>query len=405
MPQNYLQSLIQQQVQDFVFANEHIDEKVLMLRQKTILGISTSIIADQLIGRRKSRYKLPSFYSSRNIIYPPSIYLEQSSSERTAQFKAEIISGALNKQKPLGADLTGGFGVDSLFLSRIFNHLDYIETNESLLTLATHNHRVLGAGNIDHHLTSAESFLLSTPNYYDFIFIDPSRRTKTNKVVKLAECEPDLIKLLPLIFEKTDALLVKVSPLLDIQQGVRELPNVDTVFVVAIDNECKELLFLCRKNEKDEPKINCINLASTTNKIREEFSFKFTDERAITSHFSDPLTYLYEPNVSILKAGAFKIVAQLFNLEKIQMNTHLYTSDRLIVNFPGRIFEIKAINSKSDLLRAHFPNSQANVITRNYVLSPDELKKKLKLKDGGDNYLIGFTGLKKKFLVSATRIQ
>jgi THUMP domain-like len=405
MSQSYLSSLIQESVQDFIFENEGLDEKTLLLKQNTTLGIPTPIIADQLAGRRKAKYKLPSFYKTKGIVYPHSLNLEQTSSELTAHFKKEVIQSNSSLKNKSGADLTGGFGVDAYLLSSVCDHLDYVEHNQELLELAENNHNCLLENNIRHHLSTAEDFLKSTSQIFDFIFIDPSRRNKSQKVFKLADGEPNVIDLLPLIFAKTDLLLIKASPLLDIQQGLRELINVAKVFVLAVDNECKELLFLCQKGCATEPEIHCTNLSSVAGRSRETFSFVFSQETKAVSTFSNPLTYLYEPNASILKSGAFKSIGQQFDLNKIQINSHLYTSDKLVPDFPGRIFKVLAINPKADQLKAIFNEGQANVITRNYSLSPDELKKKLKLKDGGEIFLIGFSGLKQKYLVAASRVK
>lgn len=405
MPQSYLSSLIEQSVQDFIFENEHLDEKVLLLKQKTTLGIPTTLIADQLTGRRKAKHKLPSFYKTRGVVYPPSLNLEQTSSELTAQFKAEIIQSIAPLKNKRGADLTGGFGVDSYLLNSVCTNFDYVDPNTDLLKLAVHNHNLLTSTGIQYHNTSAEDFLTSTDSFFDFIFVDPSRRDKSQKVFKLADGEPNVIDLLSLIFTKADILLLKASPLLDIQQGLRELVTVSDVFVVAVDNECKELLFVCRKNVVAEPEIHCINLSSSVGRKKERFSFTFANESKAVSTFSDPLSYLYEPNASILKSGAFKSVGQQFNLRKIHVNTHLYTSDTVVADFPGRIFKTIAINPKPDQLKSIFIGNQANVITRNYSLSPDELKKKLKLKDGGEKFLLGLSGMKQKYLVAASRVK
>jgi 16S rRNA G966 N2-methylase RsmD len=404
MPQSYLPSLIQKSAQDFIFENEDLDENLLVLKQKTTLGIPTPIIADQFAGRRKAKCKLPSFYKTRGIVYPPSLNLEQTSSELTARFKREIIQSRINSKNKHGADLTGGFGVDAYLLSSICDRFDYVEHNPELLKLAKHNHQVLKATNINYHHTTAEDFLKSTSRIFDFIFIDPSRRNKSQKVLKQADGEPNVIELLPVIFSKTDTLLVKASPLLDIQQGLRELTNVSNVFVVAVDNECKELLFLCQKGVVAEPEIHSVNLSSVIGRTREAFSLTLSREVRAVSVFSDPLTYLYEPNASILKSGAFKSIGQQFDLKKIQINTHLYTSHKLVSDFPGRIFKILAVNPKPDQLKTIFDGGQANVMTRNYPLTPDALKKKLKLKAGSENFLIGFSGPKQKYLVAASRV-
>lgn len=404
MPQNYLSPLIHREVQDFLFQNEWLDENTLLLKQKMKYGVPTTILADQLTGRRKAKYKLPLHYRTKGIVYPPSHNLEQTSSEFTAQFKSEIMKSVC-EPRGNGLDLTGGLGVDSFFLSSICNQLDSVEPNADLLEMAAHNHKILGAQNIEYHQSTAQEFLISSNKAFDFIFIDPSRRNKSQKIFRLADCEPNPIELLALIFKKTDILLIKASPLLDIQQGLRELNYVEKVFVVSVDNECKELLFLCRKGYAGEPEISCANLPSVADKPPEFFSFILSRERETNVHFSQPLVYLYEPNAAILKAGAFKLVAREFSLAKIHTNTHLYTSDELQNNFPGRVFKIECINPTEGQLKLFLPQRQANVITRNYSLSPEQIKKKLKLKDGGENYLLCFSGQPGKYIVVASRIK
>jgi hypothetical protein len=397
-----IELLVLPEVQQFILEHEQDDEKKLILKHRTIHHVPSSIIADQISGRKKAKTKLPLYYKSSNIVYPPGLNLEQSSSEETAVFKAMALNSNAGKAKIL-ADLTGGFGVDSYFFSNAFKKVHYIEPNASLLSFARHNHEILQAKNIEYNNSTAEDFIKSYPTKLDCVFVDPSRRNKSNqKVFKLSDCEPDVPVLLPDIFQKTDCLLIKTSPLLDIQQGIKDLKHVEKVWIVSVDNECKELLFLCRGGYSDEPKIIAINLH--TDQL--PFEFSMTEEKECVSKFSEPLTYLYEPNASILKAGAFKIVGEEFSLFKLQISTHLYTSPELIQNFPGRIFKIiRPVKPDPKTLKEIFTEGKANVITRNYPLSPEELKKKTKLKDGGELYLIGFSGQKEKYLTAATRIK
>ncbi len=394
--------LLQPEVQKFILEHEQDDEKKLVLQHRTILGIPTSVIAEQISGRRKAKVKLPLYYKSQNIIYPPGLNLEQSSSEVTAVFKANTLNSVLGTNKTI-ADLTGGFGIDSFFLSKLCKQVSYVEPNNALLQFTAHNHSVLGATNIQHNNNTAEKFLQSYSGKLDCVFIDPSRRNKSNqKVFKLSDCEPDVSVLLPEIFQKSGCALIKTSPLLDIQQGIKDLQHVEKVWVVSVDNECKELLFFCRKRFVGEPSITAVNLQDG----HEDFEFTVTEEKSVALKFSDPLTYLYEPNASILKAGAFKIVGEKFSLLKLHPSTHLYTSTELIQNFPGRIFKItRKVKPDPKALKELFSEGKANVITRNYPLTAEELKKKTKLKDGGALYLLGFSGKSEKHLVAAMRIK
>ena len=397
-----IEKLLRKEVQDFLAEHEQEDEKKIILKHPTLFGLSTGIIADQLSGRRKSKVKLPLYYNTHGIVYPPGLNLEQSSSEKTAQFKADLLDKVLVKKNTL-VDLTGGFGVDAYFLTKIFNTIHFAEPNASLLSFAQHNHQTLGAVHLQYHHSTAENFLNSFNGKVDCVFIDPSRRSKTNqKVFKLSDCEPDVPNLLSTIFQKSDYILIKASPLLDIQEGIKELKHVEKVWVVSVDNECKELLFFCRNGFEGKPNIIAVNVQDGHN----AFEFNFTEEKSVNSKFSEPLTYLYEPNTSILKAGPFKLIGEKFSLFKLHASTHLYTSKELNQDFPGRIFKIiQSVKPSAKNLKETFPEGKANVITRNYPLTTEELKKKTKLKDGGALYLLGFSGQTEKYLVAAERIK
>lgn len=386
--------LLNQDLQNYLREHEHVDEAELVLKHKMLYGVATSRVAEQLRGRRKAKEKLPSFYKEKNIIYPPQRNLEQSSSEATAKFKSRIVKGHQL------VDLTGGFGIDTFFFSNSFEHIHYVEPDAELGQIVQHNAKILNATNITVHHQTAEEFL-SSVSQADVIYIDPSRRSGSAKIVKLADCIPDITTLQSEILQKSKQLLIKASPLLDIQQGLRELHSVSDVYVVSVNNECKEILFLCGQ-ACAEPVIHTVNLLS--NRDEQSFNFTFSQERTTTPEFSSPGTYLYEPNASILKGGAFKSIAIAFGLKKIEVNTHLYTSEELMQEFPGRIFKIDALlkPDASSAARA-LPRKTANIITRNYPLTPDQLKKKMKLTDGGDNFILAFSGQKEKYVALAKK--
>jgi len=395
--------LLHPDVQSFIRQHELDDVNALILKTGVVHGIPIALVADQIIGKRKSKDKLPTYYNAQDIIFPPSLNLEQCSSERTARFKAHVVQTSIPERSAC-ADLTGGFGVDSLHLSKLFAEIHFVETNKDLLDIARHNHLQLGAMGIKYYNTSTEEFLTHNKLLFDCIFIDPSRRSKEKrKIFSFVDCEPNVLKLLPLIFGHTNYLLVKASPLLDIKQALKELSFVKKVYVVSVDNECKELLFLCQRGHAAEPDIVAINL-SRTDEVS-TFSFRFFDEQRMVVEFSEPLTFLYEPNASVLKAGAFKSVATRFKLKKLHPNTQLYTSEQVVENFPGKIFRIIAtLKPDQKALKEFFPRGQANIFTRNYPLTSEGLKTKTKLNDGGDRFLIGFSGVKKKYLVAADRL-
>jgi hypothetical protein len=394
------EKILQPIVQEYIQQHENDDEHALVLRVKEIAGVPVAEIADQIRGRRTAKDKLPLFYNTTGIVYPPRLNLEQCSSQNTALFKANVIRAEVSSTD-IVADLTGGFGVDAFFLSEVCRQMHYAEPDESLFNIVVHNHKALGAVHITHHCTTAEQFV-ETLEKADVLYIDPSRRNSGQKVFRLKDCLPDVTTLQKTFFEKTRYVLVKTSPLLDIQQGLGELTNVKKVYVVSVANECKELLFLCERAYSGTPEIVAVNILSHRT---DEFSFTILQEQAETSAFGNPQTYLYEPNASLLKAGAFKITGNVFNLKKLHIHTHLYTSDQLIADFPGRVFQVEAlIKNDRKIVQAYFPQNKANVVTRNYPLKAEELKKKVGLQDGGDKFLIGFSGQQEKYLAVASRI-
>lgn len=399
----YFSQIALADIQNFLIEHEHDDEKVLVLKQKEVRGVPSSIIASQLSARRKAKSKLPTWYKTKGIIYPPTTNLEQSSSEATAIYKSAILESCISTKR-VAVDLTGGFGVDSFSLSALFESIHYVETNAQLFGLTKHNHQQLGASNIVHHNLSAEKFLDQSNLAFDVVYIDPSRRDEhSRKVYKLADCFPDITTLQPIIFKKSKYVLIKASPLLDIQQGLRELQHVRNVFVVSVGNECKEVLFLAEINYEGEPQIDAIDLWED-GRVRFSFSFTFPNERMAHAALGEPDVYLYEPNASILKSGAFKGVAKKFGLTKLDVNTHLYTSPVVVPDFPGKIFLIECLQPDAKELKALLPEGQVNVIARNYPLTPEEIKKKLRLRDGGQKFLIGFSSSKKKLLAVCSRV-
>ncbi|MFZ5970020.1 MAG: THUMP-like domain-containing protein [Bacteroidota bacterium] len=385
------------EMQRFLIAHEHESVEVLALSGKGVGNIPMPVIANQLKCRQKARHKLPTWHRTRGIVYPPSQNLEQSSSETTARFKLQL-ARELNAHRI--ADLTAGFGVDSFFFSQVAA-VDAIEPNSDLAGVAQHNLGLLGA-TVRYHPTTAEAFLTDTANSFDLVFIDPSRRSsQQQRVVRLAACEPDVTQLQTAIFGKAKYLLVKASPLLDIQQGVRELAGVKSVYVVAVDNEVKELLFLCERGYADEPTIHAINLGAHE---QAPFVFSFSEERAANATYSSPLAFVLEPHAALLKAGAFKTLAQRYRLQKLAPHTHLYTCSHPLENFPGRVFQILEQVKPDKKLSQQFPEGRVNILTRNYPLTVEQLKQKTGLKEGGTLFLIGCSGVKEKYLMVALRM-
>ena len=344
----------------------------------------------QVEGRERTADKLPTFASFPGWWYPVRLSCEQCSSELAAKYKAEIVNGKCPNGKCL--DLTGGYGVDTYFLSENFAHTDYVEQNAELCRIATHN---FANKPIAIHNSSAEEFLASA-GQYDLIFLDPARRdSHGGKVFRLEDCTPNVVELLPTLLAhltENGRILLKLSPMLDLTQAILHLTPYTVhlswdIYVVAIKNEVKELLLLSGGSGK----ITAIDLD------KKDQSFTFTREEESDCPFNfhlSPFSFLYEPSSAILKAGAYKLIAERFHLLKLDVNTHLYASDTLIPNFPGRVWRI---TEKQDL-------KQANILCRNYPLTPDQLKKKLHLRDGGTAFVIGCRVAGKPTLFYAERV-
>ena len=400
-----ISKLLSNDVQLFLRDHHLADPQQLLLKYRTISGLPASLVVDQLIGRRKAEEKFPTWYQNESIIYPPALNLEQSSSEKAAAIKIQLLQNEMGdlSDKTL-IDLTGGFGVDSYFFSKAFKRVYVIEPNSQLLEITKHNHRELGALNLEYYNMPAENFLSSAyVKSTDAIFIDPSRRTTGDrKVYSLSESEPNVVALQDTMWRMSSHIVIKSSPLLDLQAGLNELDFVKHVSITSINNDCKEVLFFCERNFKAEATFTAINVnGKDTN-----FSFRLSEEHNAESQYSDPMEFIYEPNASLLKGGAFKILGEAFDLPKLHPNTHLFTSPSFNDKFPGRVFRLESVfKPDPKKLMEYFPDRKANIFTRNYPLTVNEIRKKYSLKDGGDKFLIGCSGMNKKFLLVARRVR
>ncbi|WP_313786494.1 THUMP-like domain-containing protein [[Muricauda] lutisoli] len=350
----------------------------VLLSKPVFDGVSQKELAEQIEAKKKCKDKLPTWFNSSKIYYPNKLNIEQTSSETTAAYKAEIVSG-----KSL-VDLTGGFGVDSYFFSKKIDQVFHCEINQELSGIASHNFKVLGQENIQCLSEDGIEFLKRSTDSFDWIYVDPSRRNdKKGKVFLLEDCLPNLPEHLPLLFEKSHRILVKTSPLLDIKMGITALNFVKEVHVVAAQNEVKELLFVLEKGYVGSIQVKTINLLPEQ---RDMFNFELEQEQDAQIHYGEPLSYLYEPNTAILKSGGFKSVAKAYDLVKLHPHSHLYTGDK-IIDFPGRRFEIHQLLPYSKKSLKTIAVSKANITTRNFPLSVAEIRKKHNIKDGGNRYL------------------
>ena len=343
----------------------------------------------QVEGRQRTCDKLPTFAQIADWWYPVRLSCEQCSSEATARYKAQLISSLPWKGRSGGVltDLTGGYGVDTYFMSEHAQEAHYVEQNAELCRIAIHNF-ALTRPHVQIHNTSAESFLASLPDSpTGIIYMDPARRDKNGgKVFRIEDCEPNVVQLLPTMLSKAKQIIIKLSPMLDITQALRSLTLPFDVHIVAVKNEVKEVLLI---QTDGETTIHAVNLSPNT---QHTFSFTLEEEKSATPYTPAEsahnlgkahTTYIYEPNAAIIKAGAFKLVAKRYGVYKMAPNTHLYLSDQLIEDFPGRIWKIMEVNPKDT------KNICASVLTRNYPLTPDQLRKKLKIKEGDQLTIIG----------------
>lgn len=380
-------AILHQSIQDYIAVNLRIDVNKLVLKSQLFENVENRELAIQISGKVKSKAKLPTWFQTKGIIYPVKISIEQTSSEQTAAYKASLVSGENL------IDLTGGFGVDDYYFSKQFESIFHCEINEELSQITAHNFNQLGVGNCKFYCGDGMQFLQDTELSFDCIYVDPSRRSDVKgKVFLMSDCLPDIPNNLDLLFSKTNIILMKTSPLIDLSQGLKELKSVKEIHAVAVKNEVKELLWIFEKGWEGSVEIKTINLLPEENQV-----FNFTMEEENNSFQLDyPKKYLYEPNSAIMKSGGFNQVAVKFGLGKLHQHSHLYTSDELI-DFPGRVFRIMEIldyNTKE--LKKQFGGAKANITTRNFPLKVEEIRKKLKVKDGGNTYLFFTTNAENK---------
>lgn len=389
-------NLLRPEIASFIYENRKKDLPALILKGSPFPDVSVQELARQIKGVKIAEKKFPEFYQNRQILYPPKLNLEQTSSQITAEYKASLVKG--NK----GIDLTGGMGIDSYYLSRKFEDFTYCELDEELTKLASHNFSILKANNIQVVHADSLNFLKTEAQKFDLVYADPARRDeKGGKVFKLKDCVPDIPSNLAMIFEHTNSLLLKTSPMLDISIGLEELEHVREIHIVAVKNEVRELLWLLDKSATEDPIIKTVNFEK--NEVQELNGS--LDAQNNSLELSLPLKFLYEPNAAIMKSGLFERVAAITNTTKLHQNSHLYTSEEKL-NFPGRIFQITEIEEyKPGNLKRKLKNQKANITTRNFPESVEDLRKKFKIKDGGSDYFFFTTNMDdEKIMISCRKV-
>lgn len=382
-------SLLHVSVQDYISENLQTDISKILFKGETFEGVTTQQIVEQIEAKKKCKEKLPTWFHTNGIYFPNKLNIEQTSSEITAKYKSELIGGDSI------IDITGGFGVDCYYFSKNFKEITHCEINESLSSIVAYNLKKLSVKNIKTIAENGIDFVINSERQYDWIYIDPSRRSDIKgKVFLLNDCQPNVPENLGSLFKKTQNILIKTSPILDLKSAINELQFVKEIHIVAVKNEVKELLFILEKNYMDSIKIKPVNIVHNQ---KQHFYFEF--DSTVKSNYDLPKNYLYEPNAAILKSGGFHEVSLQLNISKLHQHSHLYTSDELI-NFPGRIFEIKnCIPFDKKQLKKLVPSGKCNITTRNFPQSVTEIRKKTKLKDGGSQYLFFTTNLNDKHIV------
>jgi len=386
-------SLLSDPAQKFIGDHQKDDPVQLMLNQKGVPGVSLRELVLQIKARTLVRSKIPTWFNTPGMVYGESKSLEQCSSEQTAIYKSQLVSG--NHM----VDLTGGLGVDSFFLGKSFNKVTYIEKDSLLCRLANHNFGVLGADHIKVVTGDASKVFPQLTGPVDFIYLDPDRRPGDLRRFKLEEYQPLLPAVLPPLWTYSERIMLKLGPMLDVQQVGMILGNVQQVHVISVKNECKELVYILEYGFTGPIQFTATNMSAGG--TVQSFSYKQEEEDISQPQYSEPLKYLYEPNSSILKLGAFKLICDRFELNKLHPNSHLYTSDSLVEGFPGRAFEVQWTTSyKPDGIRKKLSTDKANITVRNFVKDVNAIRKECGLKEGGTDYLFATTGPKGQLMVA-----
>lgn len=383
-------TLLKTEVQKFINSKLAIDISKLALKKNPFPEANWIAILNQISAKKKAKDKLPTFFETPNIIYPSKISVEQTSSEKTAFYKSTIVSGESL------IDLTGGFGVDDYYFSKKIKSVIHCEINPELSAIVSHNFKQLEAKNIKCIEGDSSKTLENLNQEFSWIYIDPSRRNDAKgKVFMLKDCLPNVPDLLEFYFKFSKNILIKTAPILDISAGLSELKNVKAIHIVALENEVKELLWEISKDFNGQIQVKTVNILK-----EKQSTFEFTlNAETENLNYSLPKKYLFEPNSAIMKSGGFDFVSSKFNLGKLHPHSHLYTNDA-IIDFPGRVFKIEKIISYTKTeIKQNLENQTTNITTRNFPDSVESIRKKWKIKDGGNRYCFFTTDLNNNKIV------
>ena len=380
---------LRKEVTEYINANLKGDLHSLLLKRSPFEDITMAELGQQIQGRQTALRKFPS-YIKDGVVFPPKLNLEQTSSEATAKYKASQITGET------WLDLTSGLGIDSFYMSENFRQRTLVEQNSELVPIIKHNFVVWDRA-VEIINNSLENCLDNFKDKYDLVYLDPARRDNTKrKVFLLEDLSPNILEIQDRILALGNQVVIKLSPLIDLTYLLEVLPKTHKIDIIALKNEVKEVLvYMSNDQPSAEVNIKCINLESEES----DFEFNLNSEQNTDVEFSPIKDYLYIPNNAITKAGAFKSVAKRYNLYKLHPNTHFYTSDQYVKEFPGRHFRIEEITAKDIEKGAYY-----NIVSKNYPVKPEDLKKKFKTKDGGEKYLIFTQDVKGKKILKAVPV-
>ena len=402
----------------FIKLHQNDEVTTLLLQAKKYPNLNIPDLVLQIKARQKAKSKLPEWFENEDVIFPKMLSVEQCSSEITAKFKANLVSGETL------IDLTGGMGVDVAYMSKNFTKAFYFEQNVDLLNVTKYNFKQLEIENVEfvegNSVERLGDLEIKEKRENTWIYLDPHRRDDSgSKVIRLQDCEPNILAIKDLLFEYTENILLKASPMLDIDLAILDLGNVSQVYVVAVENEVKEVLFYLKNPRSDDSQtvqngtsdylltttkqviLNAVNLSKNNNTT---LCFTKLEEKNASIQLGSAKQYLYEPNVAILKAGGFRYISQHFDLQKIAPHSHLYTSEELVENFQGRIFKIVAVCKldKKEISK-YLTDKKANITIRNFPLTVQQIRDKLKLSDGGNEYLFATTDAQNQKIVIICR--
>ncbi|MDM1045769.1 class I SAM-dependent methyltransferase [Myroides sp. 1354] len=383
--------LVQPEVQAYIKAHSQDNLVDLAFKKSPFPTIPMLDLLTQIESKQKSKHKLSKWYNTDGIVFPPKLSIEQTSSEECAAYKASLVEGDTL------IDLTGGFGIDCYYFAQRIKQVTHCEIQPELSAVVQHNYQQLQQANITCIAGDSLDYLTENNQSFDYIYLDPARRNQNKeKVFFLSDCTPNIVTHLDMLLTHTTTVLVKTSPLLDLQAGLSELKYVKAIHLVALQNEVKELLWIIEKNYIGSLTLTAVNLTKTEPQIT---SFSWSDDSEAT--YAEPQTYLYEPNSALLKTGKFNAISAYFKVNKLHQHSQLYTSENLM-DFSGRRFKIKQhLPYNKATAKEYLQQQKANITVRNFPIKVDELRKKWKIKDGGDSYIFFTTTLsnQKVFLI------